>query len=227
MNAGGSSMQPSDYSEMTAVPVEARRLLQFWFGRATHAPAEARENAERWFRQSDDFDNAIRAQFGDFPARAAAGKFDQWRDNPHSTLALVVTFDQLPRNLFRRTPQAFQFDPLAREVTAIAIAANVPILVHPIEAVFFYLPYEHAEDLAMQAQCAAGYEAIRGRVPRDWHGLLSEFVQAGREHREMIERFGRFPHRNQALGRKNTAEEEAYLQAGAKTYGQVVSGGLS
>jgi uncharacterized protein (DUF924 family) len=203
-----------------SLPAEAAALLEFWFADCADSVAAAEARADIWFGQHADFDAEIHRQFGDWPARAAAGEFAHWQADPHASLALVLCLDQLPRNLFRGTPRAFAHDARARAVADAAVAAGHPAHLHPLPACFFYLPYEHAEDLAWQTHCVPGYRRQRDRAEPALHRLLDMFIQAGEEHRDTVVRFGRFPHRNAILGRSSTAEETAYLAGGAKTYGQ-------
>jgi uncharacterized protein (DUF924 family) len=131
---------------------------------------------------------------------------------------LVVVLDQFPRNAFRGTPRAFAFDGVARAVARAALDADFAECLHPLEAAFFGLPLEHAEDLALQHRCVAHYERLRDRVPESFRELFAEFVDYGCRHRDVIQRFGRFPHRNRALGRESTAEERDYLDGGGETF---------
>ncbi|MGD9603572.1 MAG: DUF924 family protein [Gammaproteobacteria bacterium] len=199
------------------------RLLDFWFDGGVETPAAARARVKLWFGHHPPFDAALAEQFGDWPARAADGEFAAWLDAPDTALALVLTLDQLPRNIYRATPRAYAFDAHARAATHTAVTRGYHERLHPVAACFFFEPYEHAEDLAWQAHCVPGYLRLRELAHPDFHALLDEFVQAGHEHRDTVARFGRFPHRNAILGRASTPQEDAYLAAGAKTYGQVPS----
>ncbi len=196
-------------------------LLEFWFADATLSVAAARRRVELWFGTFPEFDRAIATQFGDLPARALNGELGEWQQQPHGALAAIIALDQFPRNLYRGTAQAFAFDAAARAASATALAAGFEAALHPMEAVFLFMPFEHAEDLSLQTRCREGFVRLRERAPPEWYALFSDHVKAADEHREMIERFGRFPHRNRALGRESTPEEIAYLAAGARTYGQV------
>lgn len=199
----------------------AQAVLDFWFADSTLSVTQARTRVEIWFGRHADFDRAIDQHFGALPAQALNGQCDAWLQEPRAALALVLALDQFPRNLYRATPQAFAFDAAARAATTAAIAAGFETALHPLEALFLFLPYEHAEDLACQDLCRAGYLRQRARVAPEWHSLFDDFVQAADEHRTMVERFGRFPHRNHALGRVSTPAELAWLAGGAKTYGQL------
>ncbi|MGH8597137.1 MAG: DUF924 family protein [Gammaproteobacteria bacterium] len=211
----------ASHMEDDPLPREAQALLEFWFADGTQSIAAARARNALWFGQHADFDREIEERFASLPARAAAGALHAWRDHPRSALALVLSLDQLPRNLYRGTPRAYAFDAEALAVTRVAIAAAYPQHVHPLEAVFFYLPYEHAEDLAWQAYCVPGYVGQQDRALSEFRPLFDEFIAAGREHYDVVARFGRFPHRNAILNRNSNPEEAAFLASGGKHYGQV------
>jgi uncharacterized protein (DUF924 family) len=159
--------------------------------------------AERWFTRDDGFDAACRAEFLPAFEQAAAGRLAGWDDSPEGALALVLLLDQMPRNMFRGSPRVWATDPLAREVAERAIGRGFDRAVDPELRAFFYLPFMHGEDLASQDRSVALHEE-EGRP---------DGVKWARHHRDIVARFGRFPHRNALLGRESTAEERAYLEA--------------
>lgn len=162
----------------------------------------------QWFAKSDAFDMAIRDGFEAAHHAAARGEFDAWAGAPEGALALLLLLDQFPRNLFRGSAHAFATDPLARRIAAAAIVSGFDREVEPSLRNFFYLPFEHSEALADQDRCLtlcqAAADEIGDRDSLKWAGL----------HRDIIARFGRFPHRNACLGRATTAEEQAFLDEG-------------
>lgn len=167
-------------------------VWRFWFEEG--GPA-------RWFRKDPAFDEAIRTRFGALPDAALAGDLDGWRTEPRSALARVLVLDQFPRNLYRGEARMFRYD-------AAALAAADQLLHDGLEATlgvdercFVYLPYEHAEDLAHQDRAVALFTALGH----------PEYLKFAHAHRDIIVRFGRFPHRNAALGREGTPEEVAFL----------------
>ncbi len=159
---------------------------------------------QKWFKKLIAFDEAIRLKFEPVHHRAARGEYDAWTDNPDGCLALLILLDQFPRNLYRGSAHAFATDPKARSIARPAIEQGFDRKVEPILRNFFYLPFEHSEDLTDQdyslALCAEAGDADNIK----WAAL----------HRDIIVRFGRFPHRNQALGRKTTPEEQEFLDEG-------------
>lgn len=203
-----------------ALPAAAADLVDAWFLDALSSPEAARRRTAVWFGQSADFDRMLTRRFGHLPARARAGELVAWTQVPRGALAVVLALDQLPRNLYRGTPDAYAFDRAAQAAADAAVAAGFAERLHPLEAAFLFLPFEHAEDPALQARCVAGCERQLERAPAAFEPLLREFVAAAREHQEIIRRFGRFPHRNAILGREPTAGETAYLADGGKHFGQ-------
>lgn len=158
----------------------------------------------KWFRGGDSFDAACREYLGGAHHAAATRELDGWSATAEGALALLLLLDQIPRNLFRGSAHAFATDGLARHVARLALEAGHDKVFEPALRAFFYLPFEHAEDLADQDRSVALFEALADANYRDY----------AIAHRDVIARFGRFPHRNAALGRDTTAEEQAWLDAG-------------
>ncbi len=204
---------------MTGQADLARAILEFWFGDALASTQAAEARAKLWFMADPAFDAQIRQRFGDCPRRAAAGEFDAWAAAPESALARILVLDQFPRNLYRATPEAFAYDAAAAAAAGAAVDAGFDAALHPLMAAFVYLPFEHAEDAALQERAVACYEALERRAPRGLEALFAGFTDYARRHRAIIERFGRFPHRNASLGRASTAEEVAYLDGGGERFG--------
>lgn len=162
---------------------------------------------ERWFGRDDAFDASCRSQWLDAHHAAARRELEHWMDTPEGALALVILLDQIPRNVFRASGHAFATDSLARHYAARAIDRGGDRSVDPLLRVFLYMPFEHSESLDDQdrsVSLAATLEGESGRVYLDY----------AQRHRDVIARFGRFPHRNHALGRTSTPEEQAWLDAG-------------
>jgi uncharacterized protein (DUF924 family) len=159
---------------------------------------------DKWFKKDAAFDREIAARFLDLHEAAAAGRLADWEATPDGALALLLLLDQFPRNMFRGSARAFATDPLARAVTARAIARGFDFAVPSQERVFFHLPFEHSESLADQERGLALSRDANG-------GQADKWVEI---HADIIRRFGRFPHRNAVLGRSTTPEEQAFLDAG-------------
>lgn len=178
-------------------------LLDFWFGAGT---PDWNEPRKVWWEKDAAFDEELRRRFLEDHLAAASGTLDAWKEEPESCLALVLLLDQLPRNLFRGKPRAFATDEKARQVARHALSQGFDKAVPPVRRSFFYLPFEHSEDLADQHRCVALFEAM-AKGPED--KATARFAEL---HRDIIARFGRFPHRNEALGRETTAEEAEFLK---------------
>jgi uncharacterized protein (DUF924 family) len=172
-------------------------VLSFWFD------GDPTLHRDIWFRRDAAFDARCTA-FADMLTQARDGAFDGWAATPRGALALVILLDQFSRNLCRGTPDAFAADPKARAVARAAIAAGFDQAFGPIERMFLYLPFEHSEDLEDQDESVRLFETLRT-------SLGADTIEYAHRHREVIRRFGRFPHRNAALQRQNTPEETAYL----------------
>jgi uncharacterized protein (DUF924 family) len=157
----------------------------------------------KWFAKNDKFDAAIQLRFEPVHHAAARGQYDAWAATPEGALALLLLLDQFPRNLYRNSGHAFATDPKARAIARTAIAAGHDQAVEPALRSFFYLPFEHSEDPADQDYAV---ELCRA--------LDAETLKWAEIHRDIIVRFGRFPHRNAALGRETTGEEKVFLDEG-------------
>jgi uncharacterized protein (DUF924 family) len=182
-----------------AVPpaVEPGDVLAFW--RAA--------GADQWFKKDAAFDDEIRRRFLTTYEAAAGGRLAAWEQTPEDALALLVVLDQFPRNMFRGDARTYAADPLAREVAARARARGFDRGFPPAEQTFFYLPFEHSEDIADQERGLALF-----RTTGD-----EELIKYAQEHVDIVRRFGRFPHRNALLGRATTPEEQAFLDGGGFT----------
>lgn len=178
----------------------ARQVLDFWYG----PPPPAARNA--WFRKDPDFDAEIRTRFGPSVEQALAGPLG-WGDGAADQLAELIVLDQFPRNLFRDQARAFAGDPRALAIARSLIESGQDAELHPLQRWFAYLPLEHAEDLTLQDLCVALFTELARANP----GMDGTLDYAER-HRDVIRRFGRFPHRNRALGRSDTEAEADYLR---------------
>lgn len=182
----------------------ADEILEFWFGREDEA--DYGKFRKVWFRKKPRFDAEIRTRFISDYQLAAASKLDSWKSLPHSCLALILLLDQFPRNIFRGTPQAFATDPQAQYYTQYAVANGYDRQLLPVQRWFTYIPFEHSENLAHQHQSVELFGQLNHEPE------CGESLDWAIKHLKIIERFGRFPHRNKILGRETTAEEEEFLK---------------
>jgi uncharacterized protein (DUF924 family) len=163
---------------------------------------------EEWWKKSDAFDDALRLRFEPVHHAAARGEYAAWAASAEGSLALVLLFDQIPRNIYRRSAHAFATDPLARRFARAAVGAGFDGQVEAPLRAFFYMPFMHSEDADDQDRSVALFEAYDADT-----GDLSNLKYAV-DHRDIIRRFGRFPHRNPMLGRETTPAEQAFLDQG-------------
>lgn len=178
-----------------------RRLLEFWFESAD--PDHMADSRDLWWQKDEDFDETIRAEFSDLIKDAGAGKLDDWAGTALGCVALLLLLDQFPRNVFRDQAAAFASDDKARQVCRRALSKGFDTGLGDGPRLFMYLPLEHSEDLGDQNDSVALMAGLSNPT----------YLDFAIRHRDVIERFGRFPHRNKALGRQNTPEEEIYLAA--------------
>jgi len=189
--------------------VSAEEVLDFWFGQPADPvrnPACIRPRAV-WFQRDATFDAECHRRFLIPHERAAACELVDWKDEPRSCLALLLLLDQIPRNLFRGTPRAFATDAKARAVARHALARGLDMALPSVWRWFMYLPFEHSEEVHDQRLSVSLFEVLTLN-----HPASREPLDYARRHRDVIERFGRFPHRNDTLGRATTPEEARFLQ---------------
>jgi uncharacterized protein (DUF924 family) len=184
-----------------------RDILDFWF--LPLSDPDHGKSRDIWWESTPAFDAQLTAKFGRLLEQAAAGTLDSWAKSPDGALALIVLCDQFSRNIHRRTARAFATDAKALATARLALARGYPAAYTPDMRLFFFMPFQHSEALGDQQLCCDLFTAL-GNEDNDKHAI---------EHRDVIARFGRFPHRNEVLGRECTADEREYLKA-AKRYGQ-------
>ncbi|MGB0629232.1 MAG: DUF924 family protein [Alphaproteobacteria bacterium] len=186
----------------------------FWFGEpGTESHGDVREF---WFGGGSEVDEEIVRRFAGLYSGAAAGRFDHWAADPHGALSLILLLDQFPRNMFRGDARSFATDHLALANAKRLVGGPGHNDLISVEKLFAYLPFEHSEDIGDQVRSVALFEALEP------HEEKQDWVDFAVEHRDIIERFGRFPHRNAILGRENTSEEEIWLRQSDQRFGTVV-----
>ena len=185
--------------------VQPRDVLDFWFDPA---------HAAHWFAKDAAFDEQIRRRFAVAADDAAQERLDAWASNPADWLALLILLDQFPRNLHRGDAQAWAADVKAQRIALSGLAGGFDQALPPLQRVFAYLPLEHAEDLALQWRSVTLFRALALQASPNARGQYENFLDYARRHCEVVTRYGRFPHRNAALGRPSTPDELAYLAEG-------------
>jgi len=200
--------------------LDPETVLEFWFGDKLDDPAEVKQRFKRWFTVDPDFDSEIRDRFGSAVAAAARGELHRLTVSPRGALAVILLLDQFPRNIFRGQPDAFAFDDRALACCRDGITRGLDASLSTVERSFFYLPLEHAEDLTVQRISVAQFHELVTSATGEFAGFARTNLDYAEEHLALIERFGRFPHRNGVLGRTSSADEGAFLAADGKRFGQ-------
>ncbi|WP_088893982.1 DUF924 family protein [Leptolyngbya ohadii] len=190
---------------MTLNPAAAE-VFSFWFGESGEDTSYAARR-KLWFGKAPEFDRAIADRFRSLTEQATAGELDSWQRTPQGALALLILLDQFPRNIYRGTPQAFGSDLKALAVAKTAIDRKFDQELEPIQRIFMYLPLEHSEMSTNQARSVALFKQLAADSPE-----LQDTFDYAIKHQVVIDRFGRFPHRNEILGRESTAEEVEFLK---------------
>lgn len=222
MPFASSSANGSPTRFMTSIPCRPRygggmtdidEVLSFWFGEPTDDGMARPEVQQRWWKKDAAFDASIQARFGATFERAVRGELQDWADSPRGRVALVIVLDQFSRNLGRGSGEAFANDPAALRLASAAVERGELDELPPLHAYFLLMPFMHAEDVEAQRRCV---ELFRERAARAPNEALRRLFEGGADfaerHRVIVERFGRFPHRNALLGRASSPEEEAFLK---------------
>ncbi len=181
-------------------------ILLFWFGDDISLPRK------EWFGRGDAFDAEVRSRFSADYDAAVMGQLDRWKTSARGILAFVLVTDQFPRNMFRGEAAAFAGDHLALAAAIDAVGNKLDRELPPLQRAFLYLPFEHSENLADQDRAVALFESMRAEPG------MSSTIDYAHRHRDVIARFGRFPHRNKILGRASTPEEETFLREPGSTF---------
>lgn len=204
-------------------PVDRQRIeeiLEFWFGRLEGPEDFDPTKSELWWSGGEATDQEIARRFGDTVREALAGELTHWTNDARGTLALVLVLDQFTRNLGRGTAQAFAGDRAARELCCTAIDGGIDRQLRLIERGFLYMPLMHAEDRETARRSVDTFDELSREIAASGRAGHPDFRKHARQHAEIIERFGRYPHRNPLLGRTPTAEEQAFVDGGGPSFGQ-------
>jgi uncharacterized protein (DUF924 family) len=193
-------------------------VLEFWFGRERDAGAMLAFGRVRWFVADRALDTEIAARFGAAVAGAQRGALDDWAEQPHGRLALLLLLDRFARNLHRDSAAAYAGDARAQRLALDGLRRGHDVALGAVERVFCYMPFEHAERASLQHCALALFEALRDEAPPPLRADFASFADYARRHRTVVLRFGRFPHCNAALGRASTPAEIAFLGSAAAPF---------
>jgi uncharacterized protein (DUF924 family) len=200
---------------------EARALREYWFGTLPLSAAAMTRREEYWFgSEGEQHDEEIRARFGGLLERAAAGELADWADGPRRRLSLILLLDQFPRHMFRGTGRAYDYDEQALALALTGMQSGADGALDFAERLFFYMPLQHAESREAQDESLAAFRRLLAEVPPELKSIFGRTLQFAEKHRAVIEKFGRFPHRNAPLGRESTPEEARWLKEGGTSFGQ-------
>lgn len=195
-------------------------VLAFWFKEHELSAPQIDRRMDIWFSEDPVFDHEIEKEFADEVAKASKGQLDHWTSKSHGRLALIILIDQFRRNIYRNTAKAFSKDQLALKLCVQGAMEKADRELTPIQKVFFYMPLQHAESRKVQAKSVELYRRLAETVSPTLRETFMTVAQFAELHKDIIDRFGRFPHRNKLLNRENTLEENEYLAGDAPDFAQ-------
>jgi uncharacterized protein (DUF924 family) len=205
---------------------EARQVRDFWFGKLPMSAQALNQRLQMWFpsklpeRVQQERDEGIARRFGNLLERAGKGELASWGDSPRRCLSLIILLDQFPRNIYRGTARAFAYDDQALELALSGMQSGADGALDIVERIFFYMPLQHCEARDVQDESVAAYRQLLAEAPDDLREVFEGAAQSAQQHRSIVEKFGRFPHRNEVLGRVSTVEEQAWLDSHGERMGQ-------
>ena len=195
-------------------------VLAFWFREQELSAPQIDRRMDIWFGEDEVFDHECKKEFSQDVERASDGKLDHWAHEPHGRLALILLVDQFRRNIYRNTADAFAKDKVALKLCVEGAMEKKDQGLTPIQRVFFYMPLQHAESRKVQAKSVELFSKLAETVSPTFRETFETVTQFAELHRDIIEQFGRFPHRNKLLNRENTPEENEYLTGDSPDFGQ-------
>jgi uncharacterized protein (DUF924 family) len=195
-------------------------ILAFWFKEHALSAPQIDRRMDIWFGEDEVFDLECKKEFSADVERASTDELDHWADDTHGRLALILLLDQFRRNIYRRRAEAFAMDNKALKLCVEGAMANKDKGLTPIQRAFFYMPLQHAESPKVQAKSVELYRRLAEAVSPTYRETFETIAQFAELHRDIIDQFGRFPHRNQLLSRENTPEEDEYLAGDSPDFGQ-------
>ena len=196
------------------------KVIEFWFADASNSPENAFSRKPFWYDGGTKIDQKIKNTFLMEVRSARDGKLLHWASTARGTLALIIILDQFTRNIFRNTPQAYSGDELALNIVNTAITRGHDIGLSPACAIWLYHPFHHSEKIKEQDYGLGLLNSLKARSPKAWHDYIEKSIQGWARHRDIISRFGRFPHRNHVLKRDSSFDERNFLKQNGKSFGQ-------
>ena len=195
-------------------------IISFWFRQQELTAPQIDQRMDVWFSENPVFDHEIEKEFLTDVEAASEGKLNHWAAESRGRLALILLLDQFRRNIYRKSVDAFALDKIALKLCVEGAMEKIDQGLTPIQRVFYYMPLQHAESRKVQAKSVALYERLAEAVSPTYKETFLTVAQFAELHRDIIDQFGRFPHRNKLLNRENTAEEAEYLADDSPSFGQ-------
>jgi len=196
------------------------QIVDFWLGPSLQGLEAARGRRDFWYKGGKEVDDEIRERFGNFIPQACNGELADWQATPDGALALILLLDQFTRNLFRSTPNAYLGDPHAFAIVNAAIKDGLNQELGPVPRIWLYHPFHHSERIEEQDRGLGLLNELLREASAEWRPYVERSIQGWTRHRNIVARFGRFPHRNEVLGRSSTDEELAFLSSDGESFGQ-------
>ncbi len=193
-------------------------ILHYWFGSSDDDAKIIRGKSGLWWKKNHEVDEEIRRRFEMVLEAELKNELTSWGNNPREQLTRILLLDQFPRNMYRDTAHAFACDERARRLAHAVLTQGTDRKLRPVERVFIYLPFEHSEDVQDQATSVRLFAALAEEVPATLKQAFQNFLDFAEKHKEIIDRFGRFPHRNALLGRDSTPEELEFLKGPGSSF---------
>jgi len=204
----------------------AQDILFFWFGPRPYTAARVLQHSRIWFGEPDapeltpQTDELIRERYGELALAAEQGRLAAWESSPRRRLALILLLDQFSRSIYRGSAHAFEQDLQALSLTVSGMQIGADATLDPVERLFFYMPLLHAESLDVQEESAAAFRRLVEESPAELRRTFQQSLDSAIQHRDIIEKFGRFPHRNLVLGRDSTPQELEWLEFDGARFGR-------
>ena len=195
-------------------------VIGFWFADASNSPENAFSRKTFWYNGGKIIDQKIQKTFLGEVRSACDGELSHWVNTARGALALIIILDQFTRNIFRNTPQAYSGDELALDIVNTSIKRGHDIVLPPASTIWLYHPFHHSEKVEEQDHGLALLNSLKERSPEAWHDYIEKSIEGWTRHRQIISRFGRFPHRNRILKRESTSEEKLFLKKNGRSFGQ-------
>lgn len=195
-------------------------ILAFWFMEQELSAPQVDNRMDIWFGEDEVFDHEIKKEFSADVDKASTGELNHWAHKARGRLALILLLDQFRRNIYRNTADAFALDKAALKLCVEGAMAKKDLGLTPIQRAFFYLPLQHAESRKVQAKAIQIYNRLTDAVSPTYRETFETIAQFAELHHDIVQRFGRFPHRNKLLNRANTPEEDEYLAGDSPDFGQ-------